>query len=51
MYLDIENLAANCNRFNGGKPAPDGVYVWKTTFQELNSDVRRSLTGHVNLLR
>ncbi|MCC5924344.1 MAG: gliding motility-associated C-terminal domain-containing protein, partial [Crocinitomicaceae bacterium] len=51
VVFETFNAAVGWNGLYGDKPAPDGVYIWKITFQELNSDVRRSLTGHVNLLR
>jgi gliding motility-associated-like protein len=49
----FESSDAN-GRWDGtylGKPVQSGTYTWTLEFQELNTDKRQVVSGHVNLLR
>ena len=35
----------------GAKQAQEGVYIWKITYHDQNSNERKEITGHVTLLR
>ena len=35
----------------GAKQAQEGVYIWKITYHDQNSNERKEMTGHVTLLR
>jgi len=37
--------------YNNGMKCPDGAYTWKIRFKLLNNDEKRTVVGHLNLLR
>jgi len=37
--------------YNNGMKVPDGVYTWKIKFKSLQNDEKKSVLGHVNVLR
>jgi gliding motility-associated-like protein len=37
--------------YNNGMKCPDGAYTWKIRFKLMNNDEKRTVVGHLNLLR
>jgi len=51
VYSTKDTQARWDGTFNGGNPAPQGVYVWKLTAQDMIAKTRFERIGHVTLIR
>ena len=50
MFLSEHPEAAWDGKY-GGKPAPQGAYVWRIVYYEYDSGLPKEISGHVTLLR
>ena len=51
IIFESHNAEIGWDGTYGGKLVQDGTYTWKIEFKTTVNDERKSLTGHVNLIR
>lgn len=51
MLFESHNTSVGWDGTYGGKVAKDGVYIWKITVRELDSDKKLDVTGSVTLIK
>lgn len=51
VIFESKDSSAGWDGTYNGKPVQDGTYVWKMSIKDPHVDFRKTLTGHINIIR